>query len=408
MSKIWNVARYDIRRHVFTKGFIFVLLSVPFFIAIAAGSGYLAQSYEQNYAPVGYVDHAGILTNPIPAPVEKPVELIPYENEDQARQALDAEEIQAYYVLSADYWETRSVELVYLEDPGNNAKSQFYDFMQINLLADQPSEIAHRAAEGDNLILRSVDGRREFPEGGPPLGSVIPLIVGVAFIGLLLFSAGYMLEGVVEEKENRTMEVMLTSISPSRMISGKVLGVVGISFTQLITWILFGILVIFIGANVAEMSWFQNLKLDWGGILMVAAIGIPSYFMASALMFAIGSTVTESQEAQSVGVFFYFVFMSPLFFIVAIIEDPNGPITTAMTLLPFTSLMTIGFRNMLSTVPLWQFALSLVIQIACAIGAIWLAARAFRLGMLLYGQRISLKDVLRKSEPATLQEGETS
>ena len=138
MSKLWLVALYEYRRTVFKKSFILALLSVPLIISLNIGVGLLMESLENDNAPVGYIDHAGLLADPIPAPVtgsRKPVEFTPFQTEDGARAALEAKDIQAYYIVAADYAETSQIDLVYLEKPGRNATRQFYDFIQINLLS---------------------------------------------------------------------------------------------------------------------------------------------------------------------------------------------------------------------------------------------------------------------------------
>lgn len=403
MSKLWYVARHEYARNVFKKSFILALLSVPLLIAVNIGLIAFMVSLDNNNAPVGYVDRAGLLSDPIPAPVgpsEGAIEFIPFQTEDEARDALESKSIQAYYIVSPDYFETSRIDLLYLKEPGENATRQFYDFIQSNVLADQPPEIALRAVEGSNVTVRAPDGSREF-SGAPTLGAVLPVLVSVAFIFLLLMSSGYLMQAVVDEKENRTMEVLITSLSASRLISGKVLGIVAIGLTQLVAWILVGILAVFIGGEVFGIEWFQNPGLDWGPILTVVAIAIPSYVLACALMVAVGSTVGQAQEGQQIGVLFFMLFMIPLYAIMVIGETPNATPSVVLTLLPFTSLMTVGFRSLFSVVPLWQVVASVAIQTVCAAGALWLAGRAFRLGMLRYGQRLRLGEIFARAKATT-------
>lgn len=403
MSKLWYVARHEYARNVFKKSFILALLSVPLLIAVNIGLIAFMVSLDNNNAPVGYVDRAGLLSDPIPAPVgpsEGAIEFIPFQTEDEARDALEAKSIQAYYVVSPDYFETSRIDLLYLKEPGENATRQFYDFIQRNVLAEQPPEIALRAVEGSNVTVRTPDGSREF-SGAPTLGAVLPVLLSVAFIFLLLMSSGYLMQAVVDEKENRTMEVLITSLSASRLISGKVLGIVAIGLTQLVAWILVGILAVFIGGEVFGIEWFQNPGLDWGPILTVVAIAIPSYVLACALMVAVGSTVGQAQEGQQIGVLFFMLFMIPLYAIMVIGETPNATPSVVLTLLPFTSLMTVGFRSLFSVVPLWQVVASVAIQTVCAAGALWLAGRAFRLGMLRYGQRLRFSEIFARAKATT-------
>jgi ABC-2 type transport system permease protein len=402
MSKIWLVATNEYRVNVFKKSFIFVLLSVPLFLGFIIVFGMFMDSQENDDAPVGYVDTSGVLKDAIPAPVDNPedaIQFISFQTEKDAETALEDGRIQAYYILGEDYQENRTAELVYYDTPGSNATGQFYDFLQINLLSGVSTEIALRGAEGSSVTVRAPDGSREFPDGGPPFGVVLPLIIGLALMFLLMTAGGFMMEGVVQERENRTIEVIVTSISPGQMVAGKILGIVWICLTQLVAWVLFGILALYLAQNVYELSWFQNPVIDWGAMLAVLVIGIPTFFLSVALMFTVGSTVAEAQEGQGLGPIIFILSVSPSWFIMKIGEDPNGPFAVALSMVPFASLMTVGIRNMLVAVPWWQILVSAGLQTVIALGAIWFGGRAFRFGMLRVGQRVNLREIFRRGAP---------
>ena len=249
---------------------------------------------------------------------------------------------------------------------------------------------------GGNVIVRSLDGSREFPSGGPTFGIIMPLLISIAFLILLLMSSGYLMQAVADEKENRTMEVLMTSVSPTQFIGGKVLGIVAISFTQFVAWTAVAVLAIII-ARSAGIAWFQNLDLDWGTIWTTVAVAIPAYVLASALMTAVGATVTSAQEGQSMGTLFFMLHIIPVYVAgLVIVKAPSSSLPTVLSLLPFTALMTISLRNIFTVVPLWQVAASAAVQTVCAVGALWLAGRAFRLGMLRYGQRLNWRELMKE------------
>jgi ABC-2 type transport system permease protein len=397
MKKLILVAVQEYKRNVWKKSFILALLSMPLIIALGVGLFVVIANFENNDLPVGYVDRAGLFSNPIVIPAEfKPVDFIAFETQEEAQRGLELGEIQAFYIISGDYFTSNTIELFYIEEPGKNATRQFFEFVQLNLVAQEFPQIAERAASGSNLILRSIDGKRELPDDGPPMSVILPLMISFAIVILLLMSSGYMMQAVVEEKENRTMEVVITSLSPTQFMGGKVLGVFGISFTQLLVWTVFGFLAIVIASQGFGIEWFQNLKIDWIGILLIVLLAIPTFVTASALMMAIGSTVTETQEAQWVVSIFMMLFWIPLWMIGIIGDTPNAPLPIMLSFLPFTSLMTVSIRNMFVFVPNWQIGISVASQVMFAIAAVWLAGKAFRLGMLRYGQKISLKEVFGK------------
>jgi len=408
MAKFLAVAWHEFRRHALKRSFILVLLSVPLMISLNVGLVLVMTSLENNDAPVGYVDPAGFLEDALQAPIgssKDRIEMRAFTSEAAAREALEAEAIQAYYVLSPDYPQSNQVELFYEQRMGEDAGRQFYDFLQINLLRDLPSEAAERAARGSDITIRSPDGTRVFPDSTPPIGQVLPIIIALAFVFLILMSSGSLMSGLAEEKENRMTEVLMTSLSPIQMIGGKIIAIVATGLLQVIVWAAFLVLAIQIAGRGMELEWFQNIELNWGTIGSMIAVAIPSFVGASALMFMLGATVAQAQEAQSIGGIVAIIFFMPIYMLILIVESPHSTPIVIMTMMPFTSLMTVALRSLFFSVPLWQVAASVVIQTGFALLMIWLAGRAYRLGMLRYGKRLSLKEILRRGRTPVQERG---
>jgi len=408
MSKLWLVAKYEYVRNVFKKSFILVTLSMPLILALSIGLGAIIESTENNDAPVGYVDHAGFLADPILAPkraaslnnpsVSDLVPLIPFQTEEEAHDALESKAIQAYYVVAADYRQSNQVELVYIESPGDNVPRQFWDFMQINKISDVPPDVARRAVAGSNLIVRWPDDR---PGGGREfsartfLNNLLPLFIGFGFLMLLFMSSGYLTQAVATEKESRTMEIVVTSLSPGQLIGGKVLGIIAMTLTQVTAWAIFAVLAMFIGSRYLGIGVLQNLSIDPQIIITMLAIAAPTYVMVAALMTAVGATVAEGQDAQQVAGLFSLPVIAPVWLGPIIIENPNSPLAIGLSLFPLTALTTFAMRIMSVPIPFWQIAASVALLILSAAGAVWLAARIFRLGMLRYGKRLNWREILQ-------------
>jgi ABC-2 type transport system permease protein len=375
-----------------------VLASVPLYIVFNIAFGLFLESTKDNSLPVGIVDFAGVFQSENQgvellwergAENGERIEFIHFDVEQEANNALTTNAIQAYYLLPEDYAETRRVEQIYLEEPGRNAERQFFDYLQVSLISSQPEEIAYRAAAGTFVTVRSVDGTREVRDSGPTFGLLMPLFVSMAFLFMVLMSSGYVMGAVVEEKENRTMEVLVTTISPIQLIGGKVLGIVAISTSLLLAW--GGVIVLgALGAQKLGIEWFNDLSMDWRAIFSTLLIALPAYVLAIALMTAIGSIATKTEEGQSMSAIFFILHFAPLYVSWVFINDPHSPLGVVLSLLPFTSLLTVGMRNLFSIVPVWQIVISVIVQSVCALFALWLASRAFRLGMLRYGQRLRL------------------
>ncbi|MDH7490118.1 MAG: ABC transporter permease [Anaerolineae bacterium] len=402
MFKLRLIAVHEYKRHVLRKRFIWALLSVPALLALMVGITALAVRMERDYRPVGYVDHSGMLADPVMPPKgEGAVEIHAFPGEAEAQKALQAGEIQCYYVLPADYVQTSKVELVYLKPPNSNATSHFWDFMQMNWLANQPPEVARRVAamSDDDIIVQTPDGRREFA-AEPTLGDLLPVIAGIAFMTLLGFSGGYLVQVVSEEKENRTMEVLITSASAGEFIGGKVVGLVCVILTQALAWLAFAGAAIVVARRLLQTPFLETVRVDGGVVLMMLAVFVPAFVMYSALMTALGATVAEPQEAQQIAGLFILPNVVPLWMMMTFIQNPNGPIAVALSLFPLTSPVSLTIRATFGIVPAWQAAVAAALLVLSAWGAVWLAGRAFRLGMLRYGKRVGLAELFGRAKPA--------
>ena len=272
------------------------------------------------------------------------------------------------------------------------------------MLKSYEEEIRIRAAVGHDVTIRTADGTREFPESGPTLNMFLPLIISFSFISseallrasfmLLLIGSGYLVGGFLEEKSNRTIELMVTSLSPAQLVMSKLLNMIALGFTMMATWIIVGVVAYFIGANILNLDWIQIQGLNWRDVLSIILVAIPSYIIAAALMFSIGLLFGGHQEAESIGPIFFLIAFIPLWFAVPIANDLNGSLAIILSILPITSLLTIGFRTIFMQIPLWQILLSSIIHVLCVLAALWLAVRTFRIGLLRYGKRIRIDELI--------------
>jgi len=210
---------------------------------------------------------------------------------------------------------------------------------------------------------------------------------------LAIFStSGYLMQAVVEEKENRTMEVLVTSVSPGQLMSGKVIGIIGVGLTQIIVWILFAVAFVLVGRQINDL--FRSLHFSINSILLILIMFIPAFLTVAALMVILGVTVTDAREGQQVSGLLTMAVVIPYWLAVVIMTNPNGLLAVIMSFFPLTAPVTVSMRVMFTTIPTWQLALNLVVLVLAALSSLWLAGRAFRLGMLSYGKRLSLREIL--------------
>ena len=394
MIKTWRVALHEYTKHVFSRRFLLGLLSVPLLITAMIGLIFLIIAMDNNSKPIGYVDLSGLLAHPVPPPpVEKPdrpVEIRAYADEAAAMTALEAGEIQAFYVLPVDYRTTGGISLTYIEAMKDTARYQFYNFLSVNLLADKTPEIVQRVVKGTEVISQSADGSRQISSSNWFL-FLIPVFGGLALVIAMFTAGGYLMQAVVDEKENRTMEVILTSVSPNQFMAGKIVGDIAIGLTQILAWLAFIVIGILIGRN--SFSFLKGIQIAPETILLMVFIMFPGFVMVAALMAAIGATVTEAREGQQMIGFISLPIWIPYMLTGLIIGSPNSPLVIGLSFFPLTAPLTMLIRDGMTIIPTWQIVVCSIIMILSAIGAIWLAGRAFRLGMLRYGKKVAWREL---------------
>lgn len=348
-----------------------------------------------NRSPVGYVNHSDLLAGFEPkAPLGKflssDVAYISFSTDAEAESALQKGTIQAYYVIDANFDQNGKASLVYLKFPAKTIQDKFTDQIHQFLIKTQPSAIVDRLTEGYHLTMVSMDGSRTMGENDW-INIVLINVAGIFFIIVVLSSSGYLMSALVEEKENRTMEIVVTSVSADQLMAGKVLGNLCVGLTQMAVWMIALFLGYLLGKD--QFVWLQSINISLGTILSLAGVMLPGFVVVAALMAMLGSTVTESREAQQMAGLITLPFVAPYWITTPMLLNPNGSLPVGLSLFPLTAPLTMIIRISITSVPVWQVLLSSGILILTAIAAIWLSARAFRLGMVRYGKKISFKEL---------------
>jgi ABC-2 type transport system permease protein len=393
MDKVVLIAQHHFLQEARKRSFILLMFALPLFLVATMSIGYLFSRLENRALTLGYVDPAGILADVAPEAIDEPnVRLIPFETAALASSALRDGEIDAYYVLPSTL-SARNAQLIYVDPPRYSATRAFENLIRRSVLSDQPELLVDRAISGASITVHAVDRHRDFPSGNPGVGDFLPLIVAAVYAFLVLTTFGYLAEAVVVEKENRTIEVIVTSTSPGRMMTGKIVGGVFIALLQMVVWILCLVFAVWLGSSVLDISWLQDLNLHWRDAWMTVAVALPSYLLIAAITTAIGATMSDAHEVQQLGGFAFVILFLPLYLLVLIIQNPNGPIALAFSFFPLTSVTTIALRSLLMQVPTWQVLVASVLTLACGIFMVWVAGRAFQTSMLRYGRRTHFREL---------------
>ncbi len=398
MNKALKVALHEYKRHVLRRRFWIALLAFPLGIVLIMGLSTILSVSAIDKNPIGFVDQGNVLTV-APKNDERKglfvfdVPLVSYPDESAARQAVAEGKAQGYFLLDEAF--RTDHQLTYYSDKPLpvDARKKIDGFIRQNLLATVQAENIARLDEGSKMEMISMDGSRTIDDS-EVASFVVPLVVAVIFVFIILMSGSYLLQAVVEEKENRTMEVMITSVSPNQLMTGKILGNMGVGLTQMLFWI------VLIGAAMMifkdRFAFLQNLDLSWGMLAKSVLIMLPSFVFVSALMATLGATVTDSQESQQFSGIIIMPIIIPFYFMALFMFNPNGVIAKGLSYFPLTSPVATALRMAFTNLSAGEMALIFGLQTLFAVFSVWLAGKAFKAGMLQYSKRMNLRDLFRK------------
>ena len=398
MSKTFEVAKYEYTHHVARPRFWIALLSVPVGIVLVTLFAVAVSLSSMSKLPVGYVDEAKLITIPFTAP-EKPslfepvIPMIPFSSEEEARASAERGEIQAYFVIPEGYESTFQIKYSFNEPLTSTIRGQIRSLLSQNLLAGMDIPNQARLEAGSLYTLVSLDGTRSTGEN--EISKIlVPLVVGLLFVIVVISSGGYLLQAVVEEKENRTIEIMVTSVSLNELMAGKIIGNLSVGLTQILFWVLLA--AVFVLALGERIPFLRDLQISWPNLLLSLLLLLPCFVFTAGLMAILGATVTDSQEAAQVTGLVTFPILIPYYFFSVLMMHPNGAFARALSYFPLSAPVAMTLRMGFTQVPAWELALVIAMLILFSALTVWLAGKAFRLGMLQYSKRIRLSQLFKK------------
>jgi ABC-2 type transport system permease protein len=208
----------------------------------------------------------------------------------------------------------------------------------------------------------------------------------------------YVMRSVIEEKSSRVLEVLLGSVTPMQLMAGKIIGVGAVGLTQIFLWAVAGNL---LGSGSHAMAShllgtaMQDAHLATPVLVLFPVFFILGYATYACLYAAIGAMVNSDEEASQFQFPVTFPLLLCMVFATAIIRDPNTPLAFWLSMFPLTAPIIMFVRVSVSMPPTWQIALSISISLASLYGLVWLSSRIYRVGILMYGKRPSLPEILK-------------
>jgi ABC-2 type transport system permease protein len=207
----------------------------------------------------------------------------------------------------------------------------------------------------------------------------------------IFVGSGSLLQSVTEEKENRMVEMLVTSTSSMAIMVGKVLGLGAAGLLQIAIWLT--VAAISVPQISDQFSGLSSLSVEPDLIILMIAFYFAGYFVFAALMASIGAASTSVREASQISAIVMVPAIVPIYASALIIPNPDGTLARVLTFFPLTSPTASMMRIAGGTDRMYEVVLGLVVTALAGIFLMWLSARVFRAGLLLYGQRMSIRSV---------------
>ncbi|MYD92924.1 MAG: ABC transporter permease [Chloroflexi bacterium] len=330
---------------------------------------------------------------------------VPVSDREAGIAALMDEQIAALFVFPPDFAETGTVVRVQIADDGGvfgpdgpSYSGTLRGFVLSNLFADEvPAGLAERLQVPFTLAVEEVrpDGAEDESAGFDIGRAAFFAVAGISLLFSVFFSSGYVLNALVEEKENRVMEVLLSSVKPDALLLGKFLGLGAAGLLQMAAWLAsVGVGVLVVGRIVDIPADFLTMP-GVGDIAIAAGYFLFGYALFASLMAAVGAITTSLREANQISAIVIVPAFIPVWLNFILFTEPEGTVARVLTYIPVTAPVTGFIRLAIGAMGPLETVAALLVLAASASGALWLAMRLFRAYLLMYGKRPTLKEMAR-------------
>lgn len=411
MPKALYVLRHEVTSLVGRFSFWFGVLGIPLlsFLAISGVGWYnRSQGFADNAGanplagvqsllnpqdipqPQGYVDPSGLIRQ-FPDTFDSQ-SLVRYSSAADARQAMLAGKISAYYVIPADYVESGKLYAYTLDisrvAAGGHTQG-LRSLIDFNLLG---GDAALARAVSDPLANTSVTNlapdAASHPNPQSMMGMLLPYGVMMLLYITIMGSASLMLNSIVQEKGTRMMEVLMASVTPHELLLGKITGLGLVGLLQVAIWGGSGFALLRLSGqtfNLRDAFLLRPSILVWGLVFFVLG-----YMVYASLMAGAGALVPDLREGSQAALLMMLPLTVPFLLISGLIDSPNGWLAVTLSLFPPTASITMMLRLATTQVPLWQLILAAALLALTALWVVRMVARMFRAQALLSGQPFRL------------------
>lgn len=418
------IVKSEFMRRVTSKKFIILTLLGPLLFVVFMSSVVLigATTLDGDSRTIALVDETGVLSDRVQALWTSRHTLVEADAGTVRQDVMDGR-YDGYVLLPAAMIDDPSIRPQYFAGEGGGMsiegmlERRVERALEDYLLARQNVSPTVREILDRSVNVEAVRLSSEGEEAGSTMSySAIGFMMGMLMYIAMLIYGTVVMYGAIEEKSTRVVEVMVSSVRPLDLLMGKVLGIGGMGVLQMFIWALMIFAVLTFSGTVA--SFFMDpAALDASttassdDLLSAAGISMPSlspvfflwfvlyflggYLLYSGLFAAVGILVESPQDAQSLMIPVILPIVLSIMFIGPVNDSPHSTLSVVLSMVPLTSPVAMSVRMAVTNLPWWEILLSFSLLFGGFLGSMLLSSKIYRIGLLMYGKKVTLADVVR-------------
>lgn len=439
MNNISLIIQREFKERVYKKSFLLTTFLMPLLMVLLMAAPTLIMIYGGGEKKViSVVDESGLIAPALQSNNECEFRISDSELQDAMQQSLEDETFGVLWIgkdIVADNSKaqlyTNSASSVMLEEI---ISGQIEDIIEQERLKEYNisnlKEIMDKVKAKVSLQTFRNDKKDEDQgASSTAIASVIGMVLGFALYFFLVIYGSIVMQSIIEEKNSRILEVMVSTVRPFELMMGKILGVASVAITQILIW---GILVVVGatvvmpmimpedllgsiqsiqgGADINAMMQSSNMDIDPEMLAAMASVMDTNYIITlvielilffaggfllyASLYAAVGASVDEVQDAQQLTTIITLPIIAAFLVMMMVMKDPNSPLVTWCSIIPFTSPIVMITR-IPTGIPSWEIWLSIVLLYLTFMVAVWVSGRIYKVGIFMHGSKPKLKDLVK-------------
>ena len=437
MNKIPLIIQREYSTRVRQKSFIILTLLMPLLMGGMLILPTYFMSMDNNKArTVAVYDGSSIFLGRLESTEFTKFHFIPLEEYQKLKTNLKNTKFYALVVIPPNFLTTNTVQVVSEGNIPFDLKSQINEKIRSIVEKDKMAEVIRQTAIPDleqrinatkthiNIDTIKLGESGKATKSSTELGMIVGYVFGFFMYMFILLYGVRVMQGVMEEKQSRIVEVIISSVKPFQLMMGKIIGIALVGLTQLAIWVVLGFIIFstakgMLPGNASHAQQVQDIMTQGQGaaqqvapqtdkmqniLSMIDTINFPliigcfifffigGYLLYSSMFAAVGSAIDAQEDAQQFTLPIMLPIILSIMVLTSAIKNPEGPIAFWFSIIPFTSPIVMMARIPFG-VPPWELALSMIVLVATFVGMVWLAGKIYRVGILMYGKKPSWKEL---------------